>query len=218
MSIPRGVQTTGSLFAIRSPMGETLRRLPLHAGLTARSARVSGWHHLTFRTDTRLLEFEPEHRREYVYEFLVREAGPRYLLVSDHSELVDRLLARVGQKPYVRPPSVKVHSVAATLLESSGEYALSGLWAKVNGFGRAIRSLVLYGDDMRHASVVREIFHLLVTTRVQLRNLTTRQEVLSISARGEVSFFYRGESTLSQVDTCLRYLRDGHFLDWDIDG
>jgi hypothetical protein len=93
-------------------------------------------------------------------------------------------------------------------------YRLSALYAAVDGFGRSVRTVSLFGDDLGGAAMVRGILEYLNPFRVTLRDIRNDLEVLSISTQGEMNFYYRGASSLDAVDKALSHIRRGSFIHW----
>ena len=176
-----------------------------------------GWSHVAFRTRQSLLPNIDERVAggDYRYNFLFREGRSGYLIASTHRELPERLIDLLGLRGSLRSPVVHVNRLVDLLVDDPQQYCMSQLFAKVNGFGRSLRSMLLYGDDLAEAKLVRSILPRLVPFRVQLRDVAARKDILSIAARGEIGFYYHGPETLTEVDQCLRFVSQNRLLQWD---
>ncbi len=235
---PTGCRASGALYAKRSVRGilpshwakseeiRTLFQSRLPAGANpkhldrieeANSGR-SGWRELRYFTRE---PFDPEDipqqapESAVAYQFLVREVNDRFLLVGTRRGIAERLLERLGQRWLVRQPTVATQAIAKHyLLERQDTYVLSTLWTKVNGFGNSIKFASFYGDDLAGAPLVNDLLHVLAVTRVQLRDLVNDTDILSVSHRGELSFYYSSPASLRAVDDCLAALTRAGFLSW----
>lgn len=158
----------------------------------------------------------------FVYPLLLREVEERFLLASTHSEVVQRFithnrLARLIERPMIDVAGLVRESVFPSANEQTpnlSSYRMGALYAAVDGFGRSVRTISLFGDDLASAGVVREILKYLNAFRVTLREARSEQEVLSVSTQGEISFYYRGASSLEGVDKALAHVRRGNFIHW----
>jgi hypothetical protein len=158
----------------------------------------------------------------FVYPLLLREVEERFLLASTHSDVVQQFvtrnrLARLIERPMIDVAGLVRESVfPATEDSASGAspYKMGALYASVDGFGRSVRTISLFGDDLASAGVVRDVLKYLNPFRVALRDVRSEQEVLSISTQGEINFYYRGAASLEGVDKALAYVRRGNFIHW----
>lgn len=158
----------------------------------------------------------------YVYPLLLREVEERFLLASTHSEVVQQFitrnrLARSIERPVIDIGGVVRESIFPSTPEFSAgasSYKMGALYASVDGFGRSVRTISLFGDDLANAGVVRDMLKYLNPFRVALRETRNEQEVLSISTQGEISFYFRGAASLDGVDKALAHVRRGNFIHW----
>jgi len=193
----------------------------MSAGVT--SAR--GWHVFEWTTD---FDAGVETRRvsedgaEFTYWLLVREVEDRFLLASTHADIVQQFLTNNRLTRAVEKPLIDVASlVKQTIFPAQGEpddsgtpYRLGALYAAVDGFGRSVRTVSLFGDDLGGATMVRAMLEYLNPFRVTLRDIRNDQEVLSISTQGEMNFYYRGSGSLDAVDKALAHIRRGNYIHW----
>lgn len=216
---------SGQLLRLRSE-----ERFPVVAQRLKDVARVGeasshGWHVFEWTTDfdagveTRR---ESESEGEFTYALLVREVEERFLLASTHSDIVQQFisrnkLSRLVEKPLIDVASLIKHTVFPSESEQQAQgapYRLGALYAAVDGFGRSVRTVSHFGDDLGGASVVRGMLEFLNPFRVTLRDIRNDQEVLSISTQGEMNFYFRGASSLDAVDKALAHIRRGNYIHW----
>ena len=154
----------------------------------------------------------------YYYSFLFRQGGKgRFLLVSEHTELVVILLKRLGMNAQVRPPEIKVKELVNHLATKPSLYVMSAVYAHIEGYGQALKSIAFYGSDVGETVLFRQLLPQLTPHRVSLRDVSRRAEILSIGARGEISFTYATGSSLIDVDHGMRFLSEKGYLNWEMD-
>lgn len=175
---------------------------------------VPGWSILRFRSDMPLLG-EEDSRKEWVYPYLLRESGNRLLLLSSHSELTLKILDLCNIRWRLSSPTIYVPQLVANIVSNPGEFVIGALWARIDAFGRSLRTIALYGDDLGDSALFKDILPRLRPFRVALRNLRLDAEVLSLSIRAEVGFTFSGEHSLQRADDALAFVTATGFLDWD---
>ena len=84
----------------------------------------------------------------------------------------------------------------------------------LEGYGRSLRTIGLWGDDIADAKFFHEVRDRILAYRVSLRDTKTDREVASIGSQGEVSFYYRGISHLDQTDRLLKFLTALSAITW----
>jgi hypothetical protein len=178
----------------------------------------SGWYSLTFRSNEPMMgEDKMLVPPPYYYPFLVRVSSgkKRLLLLSLDDSLINKLLALMDWARRIKPAQIKIPDLVKQLTEKPDAYSLSIVFARVDGYGRSLRAISIYGTDLGDAQLFRDILPKLVPFRVQLRNVRTGEEVLQIGTKGEVGFSYRDATTLQKVDKALIFLTRHGFLIWD---
>jgi hypothetical protein len=188
-------------------------------------ASAQGWHIFEWTTefdagiDNRKVN---EEDGRFVYLLLLREVEERFLIASTHSDIVQQFISRNRLARLVERPVIDVAGLVKESLfpknqeqtPSSSTYRMGALYAAVDGFGRSVRTISLFGDDLGSASIVRGMLEFLNPFRVTLRDIRSEHEVLSISTQGEINFYYRGATSLDGVDKALGYVRRGNFIHW----
>jgi len=191
MRFPDQLKATGALYAPVTPAGTPSGWWQGIAGLVAQETEVSGWTKLTLTSGTPLAG-EVLGLPEYTYHFLHRQSGGRFLLVSSHTGLDEKLIAATGGRVSATRPTVDIPKLVKELTSTPGRFVMSALWARVEGFGQALRAMSLYGNDLATSALFVGLLPQLVPHRLQLRDVATRVEIVSIASRGEVGFTYSG--------------------------
>lgn len=188
-------------------------------------ASTHGWHMFDWATD---FDAGIEARGmsqvdgRFVYPLLLREVEERFLLLSTHSDVVQEFINSNRLSRLVERPVIDISGLVKELVFPGGDeqaagtagYKMGALYAAVDGFGRSVRTISLFGDDLGSAAMVRDVLKYLNPFRVTLRDARNEQEVLSISTQGEISFYYRGMPSFESVDKALAHVRRGNFIHW----
>ena len=206
----RLINVTGGLLELRRGAGVFLEKLG-SVGVRLTPLRgAPSWKRLEFESQTPLVP-EPVLADSYTYEFLLREsqeAASRLIVVSSHVELVEHLLDMGGMAREAHRPSIDVRGLVQTIVSAPDDYRLAAVFARVDGFGQALRSVNFYGSDIGAASLFTDSLTLVDPHRVQLRLARSGVEVLGIGSRGELSFVFNERRTgVANVDAALRYLK-----------
>ncbi len=186
-------------------------------GITKRPLEPNGWSHVALESSKALLNDEQPDTTCYVYNYLLRESGDRFLVLSSRWELIEPLIQTVGKREVLVSPLVDIPRLTTEIAKKPGRYALAAVYAKVDGFGQALRSVALYGSDLGEAKLFIDLLPQIVPYRVHLRDVRSALEVLSIGSRGEVAFFYRNIQSLRDADAALGFLRHSGYLTWPVD-
>lgn len=91
---------------------------------------------------------------------------------------------------------------------------MARVWAAVDGYGRALRTMSFVGDDLAEAQLFSSTLNSMSPYRVVLRDVKTGLEVISIGSNGEFSIYYRGAQHLAELDKLLRFLTRGGYITW----
>jgi len=206
---PFNTVASGGIFTNYSRLPGVLR----HASdVRWQEAQRPGWWNLRWHSKEPL--FDEPRGGDYTYDFLFRQGREGYVLASTAAELVTKLHDVVAPGHYPVVPLVRVHEMTRQLFEKPEEYSVTALHARINGYGRNLRSVSLYGDDLGEAALVRQVFETSVVTRVQLRQLRQRRDVLSIGKNGGIYFSFDRVECLRDVDMCLRFISSRGYILW----
>jgi hypothetical protein len=212
MKFPTSMPASGGLFEVDSAHSSSYET-PLLRYEVQRSPK-RGWHFLVLRTSESLLD-RSEPRGDYAYHFLLRRSKGRFLLLAEHAALVEVLLVKADLWKLVHRPTVDVQSLVTQLVHSPGRYALSKVYCRVDRYGKALRTVVLFGSDLANAQLFKSLLPELVPYRGTLRDIRLRADVLAIGSRGDVSFHFHGGDTLAGVDAAMKFLSEGKLLNWE---
>lgn len=179
--------------------------------------KAPGWFSFFYLTQTPMIAEDYLKPPPYYYPFLVRTSpiNKRILLLSITDILINEFLSSAKLLKRVRAGQIKIPDLVHKLVEKPDVYCLSVIYAKVDGYGRSLRALSLYGADLGEAQLFRDILPKLVPFRVQLRDVRTGEDILQVGTKGEIGFSYRDIRTLNKVDKALTFLKDNGFLLWD---
>ena len=213
MTFPLGLPATGYLFTWSShstlPAWDELPEVAVQPG------KRNGWAELTLATSRQLAEIgEPLSDGKYLYHFLLRTSGPRYLLLSSQLVLVEALLDRFSLRERIVRPVVAISKLVEDLVREPREYVLGAIYAEIGGFGENLRKISLFGNDIGGTELFASILPRLQPYRVSIRDVALRREVLSVGRDGEVSFHYSGAASLQHAVTFLSVLTRDNYVAW----
>jgi len=179
---------------------------------------VSGWMSIVLKSHEPLLN---ENERlgntqdTYLYTFFYRQGQDnRFLLVSNDDELNRLLLDRSGILSQVTCPDIPIPALVDSLTKRPTSYVMSTVYARVEGYGEALRTIGFFGKDIGEALLFRDIGSRVIPTAVQLRDAITKRDVMSVRFEGTIRFRYQSQHTLRDIDTALRFLSRNGFLHW----
>ena len=184
------------------------------------------WQHFWLRSDVALTGGSadaPDTDGSFAYPFLLRAAEDRYILVSREMALVDQLLEQGGVGGHVDSPRIQVDkaarelifpSTADTATATGRKYTIGAVYATVEGYARALRSVSFFGDDLAEAELFRYALKQIVVTRIGLRDPKIDKELLSVSSSGAVDFHFRGAAQLNAIDGLTSFMRGSGYIEW----
>jgi hypothetical protein len=181
------------------------------AELTDWKTLIEGdWYEFQWKTDQGLVPF------------VLREGHDRFLLLSHDQRIVTALLEGLGLAARVRRPKMLVakfvqNSVAPVNQPNtsfSRQYRISNVFASVDGYGRSLQTVALWGDDLLGAELFLTLLKDLKPYRVTARDLRGSGDIASIGSLGEVNFYYSNSVQLRRVDTFFRHLKRGGYIRW----
>ena len=126
-------------------------------------------------------------------------------------KLLDLLrISRTTFRPWVDVPRLVVECATRP-----SRFVLGSIYARVDGFGEAIRTIALYGADLADADLFVNLLPHLVPHRATLKDSAKGIDVLNVGVDGEVGFRFRGMEALSDLDRALKHLSDNGWIHWD---
>lgn len=183
-------------------------------GVSAENSPGRGWNRFVLETARPLTPTNVRELGPYRYPFIVRQSGPRFLLASTANTVVMHLLELAGLSGLVASPNIDIPRLVADLAAEPADYVLGSVFARVEGYGNSLRSMILYGADLADARLFREILPRIQPYRVGLRDVRTRDDVATIGARGDLAFVFRGAPSVREIDLLLNYLSKQRYLSW----
>jgi hypothetical protein len=154
------------------------------------------------------------------YPFILRESSDRFILLSTHHSIVQAFFRWCGVEPQLEYPRVNIIDLVSAVIrppEDQGRiYRLGAVFAAVEGYGRMLKTVAFWGDDIGDAGLFQEVASKISPFRTALRDIRTDREIVSIGSGGEVSFFYRGLGHLDQTDRLFRFLTGLELISWGI--
>lgn len=176
-----------------------------------------GWLSFQLRSPDPLIQEDIDKSPPYKYPFLIRLSSNkrRMLVVSIHESVVSNLALQADWRDIIRSAKIRIPDLVIHLTHKPDIYCLSIVYARIDGYGRALRTISLYGSDLAEAKLFHDILPKMVPFRIQLRDIITGEDILQLGSKGEVSFMYNGEDTLIKIDKSLIFLTMHGFLIWD---
>jgi hypothetical protein len=154
------------------------------------------------------------------YPFLLRESNDRFILLSTHHSIVQAFFRACRIESLIEYPRVNVVqlvSAVTTPMQAEGRsYRLGAVFAAAEGYGRSLKTVAFWGDDLGDAGLFREMSSKLAPFRAAVRDVRTDREIASVGSGGEVSLFYRGLSHLDQTDRLFRFFTDLDLISWGL--
>ena len=158
---------------------------------------------------------EPDSER---HTFLLRPSDDRFMLLASHNSAVEAFLRRSRIESLIEYPRIDIPVVVRTLAEGEDErgreYKMGAVFGTVEGQGRPLRTMALWGDDLAGAGIFSDLLALITPYRVSFRDYRSEREVASVGSQGEVSLYFRGVLHLDQTDRLFRYLSKRHLIHW----
>jgi len=211
--------TTGRLYNSRRQFFVTdmINELKQYKSVKIFEQEVKGWFALQLTSEEPLNRENNNDNILYTYNYLLRRGKDgRYLIVSNHFDLVTSLLDIHHFSKKLSNPDINIIMLVNDLEKKPSVYTMSAVFARIEGYGQALRSIAFYGSDLAEASLFQRLLPDVIPSRVTLRDVTTRTDVLSLGSHGEISFQYNGSKSLYDVDLALRFLSERDYLKWEI--
>ena len=185
---------------------------------------IKNWNVVELHSEKPLLgEDDTMTSEPFRYVFLVRESENHLLIVTSKSELLPVFQRQLRLSFVPQNPQVHVAKLVDRLTHPRHhQYAFSQIYAKVDGDGISLRTISLFGSDIGGSGLYQLVSDKVSAYRVEIRDLATSDTLMSIGTRGEVSFWYNSNLSLTRVEDTLRFLNQdwegsGAFLEWPDD-
>ena len=190
-----------------------------HTPSIALTEERSGWQSLELTTERSLGYEDPSlfGAGNYKYRVLSRSGlAPRFMMVATAHDVITHVLKESSLVGRVSTPNVNVAKLVRDLSSTPDTYSLGTVYARVDGYGQSLRSVVMYGDDLADARLFRDVLPRIAPYRVSLRHVLTKNELFTIGARGDVGFHCRGPESLDDVDKALTFLSTRNYMSWGL--
>jgi hypothetical protein len=157
------------------------------------------------------------------YKFLLRDGKDRFMLLADDQARVSNFFEVCGVEALIERPRLSIATFVKDLVAPINEpnterpgraYRVSSIFASVDGYGRSLKTVALWGDDLINAALFTNLLTQLAPYRVTVRELLRDTDIVSVGTGGEVNFLYRGLPHLRKVDSFFRYLKQSGLIRW----
>lgn len=226
------------------PFIDIARRAAASASGTLDAEPVEGtkWLSLWLNTplDLKGSGIAPDSGGMFRYPYLLRAVENRILLAGVDGSLAMFLIERGGIGGRIESPRIQVDRFARELIQtkpralveefdandrenippdgtrrvSGRKYIIGAIYAAVDGYGRALRSISFFGDDLAEAELVRHSLSEITVTRIGIRDPKLDKDLLSISSVGDIDFRYRGVQHLTSIDHLTSHMRLNRHIEW----
>jgi hypothetical protein len=152
---------------------------------------------------------------EYEYGIICRRSGPRLLLATAARPVTSHIIENELPNVFatrLRPVTINVDGLVRSLIEKPALYSITFVHTKLPGFGAALRSASLYGQDIGEATFVRENLGLMRFATCGLRHASASAEIVRLGTEGTI-FFHLGATSVAEVEDAMRYLRKTRHLE-----
>lgn len=164
----------------------------------------------------------------------IEEEEKRFLMLGLDADTVDNVLEVAGVAGQLIHPRVDVDRLVRELVSPSADlkrvneseiapedrggrpYLLGSIYAGIEGYGRDLRNVAFFGDNLAEAKLFQRVLGNLSAHRLGVRDIVgERKEILSVSGKGEVSLqTYRGAKHLAAIDSFTQFMRLNGLIDW----
>lgn len=213
---------SGALY-LPSPEGDLLSIIACRKSIElCTDGLINGWESFKFTSnvpwdDEQFLE----NQLSFKYQFWLRRGRDnRILLVATKIIFIKELFKALDLDDWFEnTPNVNIIG----LIEDFGnhqknyDYSIGAMWARVEGLSPALKTIVLYGNDVTSTSLYKNnLSSIAQPYRIAIKQ-NRWKEVITIGEKGFISFPYRGASSLHEVDHILKIIgSDLNHLDWKI--
>lgn len=182
----------------------------------------SRWHQFVYRSKDPLTPAEidqarvPGFRPPSHYDYSMWMAVSHHVLIlATNLAVVEAFVVRNLRRHDVRlrRTQIRVDEFVRHLIAQPGQYLLTHFHAKVGGFGDALKTVSLWGDNLGYAQFVQDSTQIMFATQCGLRDADDDRELLRFTNEGKFSFFL-DEVRLKPIEMLLSYMnRKTFFVD-----
>jgi hypothetical protein len=156
-------------------------------------------------------------------KFLLRDGRDRFMLLTDDHIHVNSFFEVCGIESRVERPRISIAHFVRDLVSPVNEpdaerpgrpYRVSSVFASVDGYGRSLKTIALWGDDLINAALFTSVLPQVTPYRVTVRELLRDSDIASAGSGGEINFLFRGPAQLKKVDSFFRYLKQRGLIRW----
>ena len=163
----------------------------------------SGWQFLRLSSNRPLLDESGP--GPFVYSYLFRESGNRFILFSlsdlGNQIVIDRArLSNLVEEPQIDINKLVRHNVWPPNIEAEPQgrkFILNAVWAAISGEGKGLRTVSFFGDNLAEGKIFKDNLEFagpeVLPYRVSLREISAKHELASIGSKGELSIYLRGQ-------------------------
>jgi hypothetical protein len=169
MTLPIGMYAQGALYALRRRSEScVIETISSKSNVSMSLLSVPGWAEVILHSACPLLNEDVNpHQEPFIYHFLHRQGKEgRFLLVSKDEALNDYLLSDTELPIYRRSVDVDIPLLVRTLIGSPTVYVLAAVNARVEGYGQALKTMLLYGKDIGDATLFRNLLKIAAATHL----------------------------------------------------
>lgn len=224
MNYPLYGNAVGALYRFKDPNAKVPTVWNGYDFIESATEAPRGWITITIKSEKPLmgeaevhLMKEGEEHLPYYYHFLFRRSASadRFLLLTANLELINFFVEWIGWQTLITTASIKIQDLVNDITAKPAHYCLGAVQARVDGYGRSLKAMSLYGMDLADAQLFRDILPKLVPHYVHLHDVRTGSEIIRVGNQGKIKFSYHGKESLLEVDKALLYLSKHGYLQWE---
>jgi hypothetical protein len=158
-------------------------------------------------------------------KFVLRDGKDRFMLLSQDQAHVQSFLSICGIENRLERPRISISNFVNDLIapvndshdaKSGRQYRISTIFAAVDGYGRSLKTMALWGDDLINAELFISLIKKINPYRITVRELLRDVDIASLGSNGEVNFYFRGQSQLQKIDNFFRFLKKRGYIHWTV--
>jgi hypothetical protein len=209
-------------YILESPFDVIERHHLTISNVLAYQGRIgtTAWERFTYASPTPLRQEDPSLvAPPYHYPIIARRSRHRILVLSFSTKVIEYLLHNTLKATFRSPLKhvpIAVDALVKALTAKPTNYVLSFAHSRVPAFGVSLRAISYYGEDLAEASLFRDSIPLTQFFTCGLRLAAGGAELVRLGSEGMISFYYRDENTIRDVEKALSFLYKAGYLTADI--